>query len=86
MRPGLVMPPGLQTVWGSKPEDGLLPADIYLRHVVLSSERAGVAARDSFLDETLLCDRATPLREYLERHTEVMEARPPPGLEQRFSG
>jgi hypothetical protein len=33
MRPGLVIPPSLSTVWGYKPDAQLLPADIYLRQV-----------------------------------------------------
>mmetsp|Transcript_3372 Transcript_3372/g.6751 ORF Transcript_3372/g.6751 Transcript_3372/m.6751 type:complete len:231 (+) Transcript_3372:52-744(+) len=86
MRPGLVMPQGLDTVWGWGEESGLLPADIYLRHVVLASQRAGEKAYDSFLDETLLCDRTTPLRKYLEEHPEIMDVKPPPGLEERFNG
>mmetsp|Transcript_8469 Transcript_8469/g.21990 ORF Transcript_8469/g.21990 Transcript_8469/m.21990 type:complete len:81 (-) Transcript_8469:320-562(-) len=57
MRPGLSMPQGIDSVWGWGEDSGLLPADIYLRHVVLASRKAGKEAGDSFLDDTLLCDR-----------------------------
>ena len=58
----------------------------YLRHCVLAVTKAGPAALDSFLDETFLVDRATPLRDYLAANPQVMETLPPPSLEGRYSG
>ena len=43
-------------------------------------------AKDSFLDETLLCDRVTNLRAYLNSAPHVMASLPPPELAGRYSG
>ena len=64
----------------------MLPADVYLRHCVLSAQKAGHEAYRSFLDDTLLCDRVTTLRQYLDANPEIMNVQPPPGLESRFNG
>ena len=64
----------------SRPDAG------YLRHCVLAVTKAGPAALDSFLDETFLVDRETPLRSYLDAHPYVMETLPPESLVGRYSG
>jgi len=77
------------SVWHWEPDSGLLPADVYLRHVCLAAEAAGSDAYGSFLDDTYLADRVTSLRRYLadpNTFAEVMSARPPPDLADRFSG
>eukprot|EP00951_Prasinocladus_malaysianus_P015769 scaffold121618_cov36-Prasinocladus_malaysianus.AAC.1 len=86
LRPQLSVPEGVNQVWGWPEDSGMLPADVYLRHCILSAEKAGPAALNSFLDETFLCDRKTPLRKYVDENPSVMDVRPPPGLESRFNG
>lgn len=72
--------------WGS--DSGLLPTPVYTRHCVLASQKEGVPpeASDSFLDETLLCDRRTTLRKYMAANPHVMATLPPPELAARYSG
>lgn len=90
LRPGAleegIMPGKISTVWNWKPDSGLLPASVYLRHCLLAVEKAGPAAMTSFLRDTYLVDRHTTLEAYLHHHPEVWDARPPPDLESRFSG
>jgi hypothetical protein len=81
----------LRTCWHWAETSGLLPCACYLRHCLLSSRRDGIpdAVRQSFLDDSLLVDRKTTLREYLSRpgvEDHVMSSLPPPGLETRYGG
>ena len=80
----------LQTVWHWPPGAGLLPADVYLRHVLLATAgHPDPRVAESMLDDTLLADRSTTLRAYLDggARKAAMAARPPPGpLTARFSG
>ena len=73
-------------IWDWKPDSGLRPCAVYLRHCVLAVTKAGPAALDSFLDETFLVDRTTTLRAYLAENPQVMDTRPPPSLVGRYSG
>lgn len=78
-----------RSIWHWEHSSGLLPADIYLRHCLLSVKKAGPIAERSFLEETFLADRTTSLKEYLETDgnaDRVMEARPPEALVARFNG
>ena len=77
---------GVPTIWGWKPDSGLRPCPVYLRHCVLAAEKLGPVALDSFLDETFLVDRVTTLRTYLAAHPEVMSTPPPPELAERYGG
>ena len=79
---------GLTSIWDEwrKPDSGILPCPVYLRHCVLAATKAGEVALDSFLDETLLVDRTTTLRGYLRNNPQVMETQPPPELVGRYSG
>ena len=61
----LALPEGITSFWGWASTSGLLPADIYLRHCLLAVRKAGAIAEASFLDDTVLADRVTTLREYL---------------------
>eukprot|EP00756_Hemistasia_phaeocysticola_P063738 Hpha_TRINITY_DN7210_c0_g1::TRINITY_DN7210_c0_g1_i1::g.102281::m.102281 len=75
--------------WGRRPgEDALLPCPVYCRHCVLAVQREGVPkeAADSFLDDTYLADRTTPLRQHLSNAPHVMKSTPPPSLVGRYSG
>ena len=78
----------VETVWHAGVDCGWLPADIYLRHVLLAAEsQPDCRAIESLLDDTVLADRVTSLRTYLDvQHTLVMAARPPEELKSRFSG
>jgi len=73
---------------GGREKIGILPCACYLRHCVLAVSKPGVdpRARDSFLDETFLADRATTIRQYLADNPHVMESEPPPSLIGRYSG
>lgn len=56
---------------------------------MLATRRDGVPdeARESFLDNTLLADRKTTLREYLAgAGSHVMDSLPPPSLSDRYNG
>jgi hypothetical protein len=81
---------GFTSIWdGWNASSGLLPTPVYCRHCVLASQKEGIPqeAADSFLDETLLCDRKTTLREYLAGDgAHVMTTEPPPALVGRYSG
>lgn len=77
---------GVDTIWGWEPASGLRPCATYLRHCVLAAERAGPAALASFLDDTVLVDRTTTIRQYLAEHPEVMATEPPPSLAERYGG
>jgi len=74
------------TIWDWAPNSGLRPCACYLRHCVLAVTKAGPAALDSFLDETYLVDRTTPLRTYLDANPAVMTTLPPESLVGRYSG
>ena len=74
-------------VWHWSKTSGLLPANIYLRHCILSLKPIGGPPYDSFLHETYLADRETTLAEYLEENCdEVMSSHPPTHLTNRFGG
>ena len=80
---------GSVTVWGWGADSGLRPCPVYCRHCVLASQKPGVPkeAADSFLDETLLADRRTTLRQYLQADGgHVMHTLPPPELAARYNG
>ena len=89
------------TVWNWTEDSNLLPARIYLRHCLLSVQKAAASeypstssndiniAAESFLNDTYLIDRQTTLREYLNRpgvHDKIMNSRPPEHLVSRYSG
>ena len=81
------MPAGLQHVWDWAPTSGLLPADVYLRHCLLAMRKIGGAAERSFLRDTTLVDRVTPLGDYVDRERErIMAAAPPASMATRFGG
>lgn len=48
-------------VWHWARDSGLLPANVYLRHCLLASQKAGEVAYDSFLNDTYLADRTMTL-------------------------
>jgi len=74
-------------IWHWPRDSGLLPANIYLRHCLLAVQKAGGVAYSSFLEDTYLVDRKTTLKEYLDKHDDmVMASRPPPHLAARFGG
>ena len=77
---------GVETIWGWAPDSCLEPCHPYLRHCVLAATKLGSICLDSFLDQTFLVDRTTPLRRYLEYHPEVMSTLPPPELAERYGG
>jgi hypothetical protein len=80
-------PDNIESVWNWRPDSGLLPLSLYLRHCLLAVEKVGGTAYESFLKDTYLVDRQTTLAEYLDEHgEEVMSSRPPSHLEARFSG
>ena len=78
--------PHVPTIWDWAPDSGLRPCACYLRHCVLAVTKAGPAALDSFLDETLLVDRETTVRTYLDANPYVMDTLPPESLIGRYSG
>eukprot|EP00551_Chaetoceros_affinis_P002068 CAMPEP_0203634908 /NCGR_PEP_ID=MMETSP0088-20131115/1768_1 /ASSEMBLY_ACC=CAM_ASM_001087 /TAXON_ID=426623 /ORGANISM="Chaetoceros affinis, Strain CCMP159" /LENGTH=279 /DNA_ID=CAMNT_0050488615 /DNA_START=334 /DNA_END=1173 /DNA_ORIENTATION=+ len=74
-------------IWHWKHDSGLKPADIYLRHCLLSLQKVGGIAYESFLNDTYLADRRTNIATYLEVHGErVMSSLPPKHLSKRFGG
>ncbi|OQR81771.1 hypothetical protein THRCLA_11419 [Thraustotheca clavata] len=86
---------GLETVWGWGPESGILPCRVYLRHCLLSVEKLGEvesridisdAVYNDFVENSFLGDRKTTIKEYITKHPEIMDARPPPSLIGRYSG
>lgn len=64
----------------------MLPCRIYMRHCVLAATKLGPLAERSFLDGTVLADRATTVRQWLEKNPEIMDELPPPSLAQRYAG
>lgn len=77
---------GLPTIWGWRPDSGVRPCQVYLRHCVLAAERVGELCHASFLDDTFLIDRTTTLRSYLVANPSVMTTLPPPTLAERYGG
>jgi hypothetical protein len=77
---------GVETIWGYGRDSGLRPCAVYLRHCYLAATSMGQECLDSFLDQTFLVDRVTTVRDYLEKHPEVLETTPPPELVDRYSG
>lgn len=77
---------GVKTIWGWDKDSGLRPCGPYLRHCVLAATKLGNQALDSFLDDTVLIDRKTTVREYLDEFPEIMESLPPPELRSRYGG
>ncbi|KAG8470398.1 hypothetical protein KFE25_008819 [Diacronema lutheri] len=80
-----------RTCWDWDVDSGLKPCACYLRHCLLSSQRADVPAvvRESFLSDSFLVDRRTTLREYLRLpgvEARIMASVPPPGLGTRYGG
>lgn len=73
---------GLTSIW----RDDVLPCRVYLRHCVLAATKLGSIAEASFLDGTVLADRTTTVREWLEKNPEIMDELPPPSLAQRYAG
>lgn len=77
---------GLHGIWDRKLNEGILPCSVYLRHCVLACRQSrSQKCLDSFLDKTQLEDGST-VREYLEKHPEVMDLQPPESLIGRYSG
>lgn len=77
---------GIDTIWGYGRDSGLRPCAVYLRHCYLAAKSMGPVCLESFLDQTYLVDRVTTVRDYLEKHPEVLDTRPPRELEGRYSG
>lgn len=77
---------GIPTIWNWDEASGLRPCATYLRHCTLAAEKMGEECNNSFLDETFLVDRKTPLRKYLKENPHVMLAVPPPELLIRYGG
>jgi hypothetical protein len=73
---------GLTSIW----RDDVLPCRVYLRHCVLAATKLGPIAEESFLDGTVLADRTTTIRQWLEQNPEIMSELPPPSLAQRYAG
>jgi len=77
---------GISTIWNWDHSSGLRPCGPYLRHCVLAAEKMGKDCYDSFLDQTVLVDRITTIRNYLEEYPEVMDSLPPLELAERYGG
>lgn len=77
---------GISTIWNWDQSSGLRPCGPYLRHCVLAAEKMGKESYDSFLDQTVLIDRITTIRSYLEKYPEVMDLLPPLELAERYGG
>lgn len=77
---------GIETIWNWKEDSGLRPCAVYLRHCYLAAKNMGGDCLSSFLDDTMLVDRMTTVRQYLEQFPEVLLAEPPTGLLSRYSG
>jgi hypothetical protein len=73
---------GLTSIW----RDDVLPCRVYMRHCVLAATKLGPIAEASFLDGTVLADRSTTVRQWLEKNPEIMDELPPPSLAQRYAG
>ncbi|KAK1744123.1 hypothetical protein QTG54_004656 [Skeletonema marinoi] len=85
----------IKTIWGWT--EGIRPCPVYLRHCILaawscdseekwSKDGVGGICYNSFLDETVMVDRATSIREYIDQYPEVMNTEPPDNLKERYSG
>jgi hypothetical protein len=81
-------PHGIDSIWDkwNRPDSGILPCSVYLRHVYLAAQAAGEEMLRSFLDETFLVDRVTTIRQYLADHPEVLEVVPPESVKGRYDG
>lgn len=77
---------GIDTIWGWENDSGLRPCGPYLRHCVLAATKLGKECLDSFLDDTVLVDRKTTVRDYLRQYPAVMHTLPPPDLRERYGG
>jgi len=77
---------GETKVWSWSEESGILPCPVYTRHCVLAARNAPDYVTDSFLDDTFLADKTTPLRAYLEATPELMDTEPPAEFRERYSG
>jgi hypothetical protein len=77
---------GLTKIWEWPEDSGLRPCAAYLRHCVLAAQKLPDVARDSFLDDTFLCDRRTTVRAYLAAHPKVLTTLPPEELRERYGG
>ena len=77
---------GIDTIWNWKPDSGLRPCAVYLRHCYLAAKNMGDKCFTSFLDETFLVDRTTTIRQYVDQYPQVLEQRPPPELAERYCG
>jgi hypothetical protein len=77
---------GINSIWTWSVDSGLLPCSVYLRHCYLAAKGQNEICFNSFLDETFLVDRETTIRQYLDKHPEVLEVTPPPDLVDRYSG
>jgi hypothetical protein len=73
---------GLSSIW----RDDVLPCRVYLRHCVLAAKAHGTRVEKNFLDRTVLADRQTSLRSWLEINPDIMTELPPPSLVERYSG
>jgi len=74
---------GVQRIWM---QDSIFPCRVYLRHCVLAASKLGEDAHANFLDNTVLLDRQTTVREWLQRNPDIMLEEPPPSLVGRYSG
>jgi hypothetical protein len=81
-------PHGIFSIWDdwNRPDSGILPCSVYLRHVYLAAQNAGEVMLRSLLDETFLVDRKTTIRQYLEDHPEVITTEPPASVKGRYDG
>ncbi len=81
---------GLDSIWDAwgRPDSGILPCPIYLRHCVLAAQKQGEdgPAHQSFLRETYLADRTSTIEEYLRQRPEIMAMEPPASVLGRYSG
>lgn len=77
---------GVETIWGWSEDSGLRPCAVYLRHCYLAAKIMGDECFRSFLDETLLVDRKTTIRQYMEMYPHILDLQPPPELASRYSG
>lgn len=77
---------GVPTIWGFNEISGLKPCSVYMRHCYLAAQNLSPDVLASFLDETVLIDRTTTAREYLEANPWVLETAPPQSLVGRYSG
>jgi hypothetical protein len=76
----------MDTIWNWPKDSKIRPCGPYLRHCVLASQNMGKECYNSFVDDTVLVDRLTTVRQYLEKYPEVMDTLPPPSLADRYGG